>query len=92
MAVSASDPVRIHSNAASIYITKVNNLWDALNVDDSRAEAVQILRTLVDEIRLHPVDGVLQIKRVGDLAKLLGFNSAHATQKPGFIGNPGSTE
>jgi len=92
MGVSAPDPVRIHPNAAGIYITKVNNLRDALNVDDTRAEAVQILRTLVDEIRLHPIDGVLQIELVGDLAKLLGFASAHPTQKPGFIGNPRSTE
>ena len=92
MVVSAPDPVCIHPNAARIYITKVNNLRDALNVDDTRAEAVQILRTLVDEIKLHPIDGVLQIELVGDLAKLLGFASAHPTQKPGFIGNPGSTE
>ena len=92
MAVSAPDPVRIHPNAASIYITKVNNLRDALNVDDTRAEAFQILRALVDEIRLHPIDRVLQIELVGDLAKLLGFASAHPTQKRGFIGNLGSTE
>jgi hypothetical protein len=57
-----------------------------------RAKAAQIPRTLVDEIRLHPIDGVLQIELVGDLAKLLGFASAHPTQKPGFIGNPSSTE
>ena len=92
MAVSAPDPVHIHPNAASIYITKVNNLRDALNVNDTPAEAVQILRTLVDEIRLHPIDGALQIELVEDLAKPLGFASAHPTQKPGFIGNPGRTE
>ena len=53
---------------------------------------MQILRTLVDEIRLHPIDGVLEIEIAGDLAKPLGFASAHPTQKPGFIGNPGSSE
>ena len=70
----------------------MNKLRGALNVDDTPPKLAQILRTLVDEIRLHPINGVLQIELDGDLAKPLGFASAHPTQKSGFIGNRGSTK
>ena len=49
------DPVRIHPNAADLYIAKVGNLRQALNKGDSRSEAAQILRFLMrrfDCIRL----------------------------------------
>ena len=65
--------VRIHPNVADLYVSKVNGLRNALNEDGAREEAAQILRSLVDEIRLHPIDGQLQIELIGDLATLLGF-------------------
>ena len=86
------DPVRIHPNAADLYIAKVDDLRQALNKEDSRSEAAQMLRSLIEEVRLHPIDGELRIELVGDLARLIGFASDPAVQKPGFIKNPGSTE
>ena len=86
------DPVRIHPNAADLYIAKVGNLRQALNKGDSRSEAAQILRSLIEEIRLHPIDGELRIELVGDLARLIGFASDPAIRKPGLGINPGSTE
>ena len=69
----APEPVRLHPNIAEHYVAKVNDLRNYLNKEDSRVEAAQILRSLVDEIRLHPIDGNLQIELIGDLAALLGF-------------------
>ena len=86
------DPVRIHPNAADLYIAKVDDLRQALNKEDSRSEAAQMLRSLIEEVRLHPIDVELRIELAGDLARLIGFAFDPAVQKPGFIGNPGSTE
>lgn len=55
-----------------MYRQKVENLRGALNDDESRGgEAVEILRSLIDEIRLVPEDGKLRIHSVGKLAALL---------------------
>ena len=86
--------VRIHPNVADLYVSKVNGLRNALNEDGAREEAAQILRSLVDEIRLHPIDGQLQIELIGDLATLLGFAEKKGAdnKKPGSLGDPGSTK
>ena len=90
----APEPVRIHPNVADLYVSKVNGLRNALNEDGAREEAAQILRGLVDEIRLHPIDGQLQIELIGDLATLLGFAEKKGAdnKRPGSTGNPGSTK
>jgi hypothetical protein len=48
----------------------------------------------VDEIRLHPIDGKLQIELKGDLATLVGFADQYDpdTKKPGSTGDPSSTK
>ena len=73
LAGPAPEPVRFHPNVADLYASKVNGLRNALNEDGAREEVAQILRGLVDEIRLHPIDDQLQIELIGDLATLLGF-------------------
>jgi site-specific DNA recombinase len=90
----APEQVRLHPNVAELYVSKVNDLRNALNEDGTREEAAQILRGLVDEIRLHPVDEQLQIELIGDLATLLGFAEKNGTptKKPGSYGDPGSTK
>src|SRR5262249_5135009 len=76
-------PVRLHPNLAEIYRRKVENLRGALGREDAREEAVAILRGLIDQIRLEPVDGQLGIYLVGNLAAILGL----CTKK-----HPGSLE
>ena len=86
------EPIRFHPNAAELYVAKVRDLRTALNAQDTRDEAATILRTLIDEIRLHPVDGELWIQLKGELATLLAFaQSASHKRKPGSI-EPGYTE
>ena len=59
MAETKPHPIRLHPNVDQYYVHKVAELRAALNQDASRYEAAEILRTLVDEIRLHPIDGEL---------------------------------
>ena len=88
------EPVRLHPNIAEHYVAKVSDLRNYLNEEDARMEAAQILRSLVDEIRLHPIDGKLQIELIGDLASLLGFaeTKGAGNKKPGSSGDPGRTK
>ena len=90
----APEPVRLHPNIADLYVSKVSDLRNALNEDGTREEAVLILRDLVDEIRLHPVDNQLRIELIGDIATLLGFAEKNEprSKKPGSSGDPGSTK
>ena len=90
----APEPVRFHPNVAELYVSKVNGLRNALNEDGAREEAAQILRGLVDEIRLHPIDDQVQIELIGDLATLLGFAEKKGadSKKPGSSGDPGRTK
>ena len=92
LAGPAPEPVRFHPNVADIYVSKVNGLREALNEDGAREEAAEILRGLIDEIRLHPIDGQLQIELIGDLATLLVFADEKGNKKPGSLGKPGSTK
>ena len=93
MTETEPDPIRLHPNVDQYYVHKVAELRAALNHDASRYEAVEILRTLVDEIRLHPINGELQIELVGDLATLPGFAKEYDPDKkrPGRLGDPGRT-
>ena len=86
--------MRFHPNVADLYVSKVNDLRKALNEDGAREEAAQILRGLVDEIRLHPVDDKLQIELIGDLATLLSFAEKNGAdnKKPGSSMDPGGTK
>ena len=90
----APEPVRLHPNIAEHYVTKVSDLRNYLNKENARREATQILRSLVDEIRLHTIDGKLQIELIGDLAALLSFadHGKSPIEKPGSSFDPGRTK
>ena len=86
--------VRLHPNIADHYGELVADLRTALNHEDDRDHAASIVRTLIDEIRLHPIDGELRIEIVGDIATLVGFAEANVTNKkrPGSDNDPGRTK
>ncbi len=64
-------PVRLHPNLSEVYRAKVEHLREALNADDTRTEAAEVLRSLIQEIRLVPKDGKLLIHLIGHLAGML---------------------
>ena len=64
------------------FTSLIGNLRQALNKGDSRSEAAPILRSLIEEVRLHPIDGELQIELFGDFARLIAFAFDPAIRKP----------
>ena len=61
----------LHPNLAELYRRKVAGLHEALSDEATREEAADVLRSLVAEVRLVPVDGVLTIRLRGELAAML---------------------
>ena len=63
----------IHPNMANLYRQKVADLHLALEHQSTKAEAFEIIRSLVDEIVLTPENGKLRIDLRGDLAAILSL-------------------
>ena len=83
-------PLRIHPNIHKVYEQKVADLIDVLNDDSIKAEAIEIIRDLVDKVVLIPApngDG-LDAELYGDLATILDFCGSD----PGKQKLPGSRE
>jgi hypothetical protein len=55
-----------HPALADIYRRHVASLNDALRNPDTRDEAFEIIRSLIDEIRLVPESGTLKIELRGE--------------------------
>jgi site-specific DNA recombinase len=53
------------------------NLAEALNDEHTRLEAAECIRQLIDEIRLSPENGVLQVELYGELAALIRLANEH---------------
>ena len=69
---TAKEPVLLHPNMAGYYRQQVADLTKALNAEENRAEAADLIRSLVDRITLTPnADGKLDIDLYGDLAGIL---------------------
>jgi site-specific DNA recombinase len=68
----ASSPL-LHPAMAEVYARKVATLTAELNRPEIRTEATAILRGLIEEIRLVPENGVLEIEIVGALAGILAL-------------------
>jgi hypothetical protein len=78
---------RLHPNLADLYRHKFINLAEALNDANTRLEAAKCIRDLIEEIRLVPNNGKLQIELYGELAALINLGNQH----PPLQGNGGAT-
>ena len=63
----------LHPAMADVYRERVERLHAELDRPDIRAQAIEILRSLIEEIRLVPENGRLEIEVVGDLAGILAL-------------------
>ena len=72
--VAAADapPPLLHPEMAGLYRQKVTALAEALEHPETRTEASEALRGLIDAIVVTPNQGELQIELKGNLAAMLG--------------------
>jgi hypothetical protein len=64
-------PPLLHPRMADLYRSKVEELASALQREDTRLEASEMLRGLIDSIVLTPENGQLRIELRGNLAAML---------------------
>ena len=74
--VLANLPVLLHPNLPELYRRKVAELRDLLDHEETRAEAFDAIRSLVEVIRLVPENGTLTLELEGDLARMLWLSGA----------------
>ena len=61
------------TNLGALYAEKVARLAEALNTPDTRDEAGEIIRSLIERIVLTPEGERLKAELYGDLAGILAF-------------------
>ena len=71
LAVVDEPPPLLHPSMADLYRSKVEELAAALQREDARLEASEMLRGLIDSIVLMPDEGQLRIELKGNLAAML---------------------
>ena len=76
-------PPLLHPNMAQMYQDRIAKLCENLQSEEDRGAAVDVLRSLVDEISLVPENGELSIVLRGDLGAILRF--AAGKQNPDFL-------
>ncbi|WP_408014302.1 hypothetical protein [Roseibium marinum] len=77
-------PPLLHPFMANRYHDQVRNLIEALNTRDSRQEAADLIRTLIEKIVLTPDEREdrLVADLLGDLAGILAISADHPSQAP----------
>ena len=73
----------LHPNLAELYRRQVKNLHEALNAQDSRTEAAEILRGIIERINVTPLGrGSFEIDLTGDIVNMIEFaESGTQTEK-----------
>ncbi len=82
LADAEEPPPVLHPSMAIVYRQRVAALYDALQHEESRAPAADIIRSLVSEIILTPKNGFLQVELRGDLAGILTVAAAGRPKSP----------
>jgi hypothetical protein len=77
--------VEVHPNLPDLYRKKVENLQGLLADETARPQAVEIIRSLIDRIDVHPgaERGRCEVIIVGALAHILAFTQQQTTAVPG---------
>ncbi len=84
IASSPKTPPRLHPNLAEVYRHKVAKLHDAFRNPQSRGEAVDSLRDLVEAVIVQPTESGFEIELIGEIAAMveLGAYKEAAAVRP----------
>lgn len=82
----------IHPNLAEVYRTKVAKLRTAIHDPALHDEAFELIRSLVAEVSLNPVDGQLEVQIKGELAGILELCAEARHEKSGAVSSAGLAE
>ena len=81
LATAHEPPPLLHPNMAEVWRQRIGALHEALQDEASKAQAFEVLRSLIDRVTLVPEDGQLAIVLRGELAAMLAF-SANKKRSP----------
>lgn len=73
----------VHPKLAEVYRREVTELHKALENEETNPEAMELMRSLVDEIVLTPEDGEPRVDLKGKLAGILGRCADSNNSSPG---------
>jgi len=82
---SAAAP-RLHPNLAEIYRKKVDSLQEARSDPETRSEAIEILRGLIERVAIGAAEDGITIELAGKIATMAGFSSGRRAVKLALIG------
>jgi site-specific DNA recombinase len=72
LAAPAPSPIRLHPNLAELYRRKVAALHEALRDPNTQAEALEIMRSLIEQVIVHPREaGGFEVELVGEIASMV---------------------
>ena len=74
---------RLHPNLAEIYRKKVDSLQGARSDPETRSEAIEILRGLIERVAIGAVEDGITIELVGEIANMVGLSSGPEGRKIG---------
>ena len=89
IATAEAPPPLLHPNMSKIYRERVSALAESLARAEDKAEAAEVLRTLIDQITLVPDGEELAIELRGDLAGILRLGKQEETD---FLSEAGALD
>ena len=75
LAAPPPSPVRLNLNLAELYREKVSALHAALVDPESRIEALELIRSLIDRVEVHPAGKDFRVELVGEIANIIKLSA-----------------
>jgi len=90
-ALPRTDAPLLHPNLATLYRDKVAALREVLGQGADRDRAMELIRSLIEEVRLTPAGGTLHVELRGELAGILEL-CGNGNKKPGTLSGTGLSQ
>jgi DNA invertase Pin-like site-specific DNA recombinase len=75
LAAPPPPPIRLHPNLAQLYRDKVAELHVALADPELRSEALEIIRSLIERVEVHPAADGFCIELIGEIANIVKLSA-----------------